>query len=180
MVRALPSVSEPTHPCPSDTPKVERLGKIKVSALAECISPTETRVAMRHHRLTLDESIAVGGRDAGAAPLELLAAALTGCTNVIMSRIASDLGVRLSGDQVSVTLELDERVLSGLPVRSVFPKVRLNVSVTSDANPEQVEILKNRLATCCPVSVLFRQAGSEVIESWSINDLNPQSSPGRE
>lgn len=172
MERALPSVSEPTPPRSSDSRKVGRLGKIKVSALAECISPTETRVAMRHHRLTLDEPVAMGGVDAGAAPLELLAASLTGCTNVIMNRIASDLGLRLSDGKIGVTLELDERVLSGSSVRTAFPKVMLNISATCNASPEQLEILKSRLAACCPVSVLFRRAGSEVIESWRINDQN--------
>lgn len=141
---------------------------LKIPAAAKCSSATCASVAMRQHRVTVDEPTSRHGTDAGAMPLELLAASFIGCTNVIANRIATEMGIVLSELEIDVVLELDARALAGESVPAVFPGVRLNVSGRSNGGPDDLQTLKTRLAAQCPVSVLFRQAGANVVENWAI------------
>ena len=79
-----------------------------------------------HHRLRSDEGAAIGGKDAGPAPHELLCAALTACTAITLRMYARrkewllravhvDVQLALQGTERSITRslrfegDLDER-----------------------------------------------------------------------
>ena len=141
---------------------------LKISASGEAQSTARTDVAIRQHLVTADEPVERHGTDRGGSPLELLAASLIGCTNVIASRIAEDMAITLEEMKIGVTLGLDPAVLAEKEVDSVFPTVNMIVSAVSNASPQEIDLLKERLAKGCPVSALFRQAGSNVIETWNI------------
>lgn len=141
---------------------------LRVRAAGVCESGTKADVKMRTHHLIVDEPVEQDGTNAGPNPVELLASAFVGCTNIIANKIAQDMGFSLSDLQVDVALDLDLRVLTGDPIPSVFPTVALKVSGKSDADKEKIETLKTRLAASCPISVLLRKGGSHVTETWDI------------
>lgn len=141
---------------------------LKISASGEARSTARTDIAIRQHMVVIDEPVERHGTDIGGSPLELLAGSLIGCTNVIASRIAADMGITLDDMKIDVTLGLDPAVLAEKQVDSVFPTINMVVSALSNASPREIEVLKERLAKGCPVSALFRQAGSNVIETWKI------------
>lgn len=123
------------------------------------------------HRFAIDEPKDRHGTDEGPSPLEYLMGAFAGCTNVISSRIAEEMGIIWKNGLIEVEGELDGGVLQGHDVPVAFPKLTVNVHVRSDASPEQASQLKQELARRCPVSVLFRQAGTEVIENWKVEPI---------
>lgn len=142
---------------------------LKISAKGRGETPARSVVAVRQHQIVIDEPVERHGTDEGAAPLELLAAALIGCTNVIASRIAAEMGIALELADIQVVLELDGRSLAGERVPAIFPRVQLSVSGRFDSTEEQLSELKRQLAIRCPVSALFRQAGAQVVENWSVD-----------
>lgn len=48
----------------------------------------ETRIVTGHHRLVVDEGPALGGKDAGPGPYELLTSALAACTAITLRMYA--------------------------------------------------------------------------------------------
>lgn len=145
---------------------------MKIFAAGACSSDTKSAVAVRQHNVLADEPIQQGGTDAGPNPIELLASAFIGCTNVIANKIAAEIGVSLRNLKIDVTFDLDLRVLTGQSIPAVFPTIHLNVSGQTDGTPKQINVLSERLATSCPISVLVRQAGSDVIENWNIGPID--------
>jgi len=62
-----------------------------------------------HHALTSDEATAVGGQDAGAAPHELLCAALGACTAITLRMYAQRKQWALRAVHVDLQLALQEK-----------------------------------------------------------------------
>jgi putative redox protein len=60
-----------------------------------------------HHKLTADEGPAAGGRDAGAAPHELLCAALASCTAITLRMYAQRKEWALQAVHVDVRLKIE-------------------------------------------------------------------------
>jgi uncharacterized OsmC-like protein len=61
---------------------------IAITVSAECPTHARTRAHTGGHELVIDEPAARGGTDEGPTPIETMIAALLGCTNVILNRIA--------------------------------------------------------------------------------------------
>lgn len=142
----------------------------KITVKGECPSHGRTDVRARKHTVLIDEPPSRGGTDLGASPLETLLASFAGCTNVIATDIAEEMGLDIKIVSVDVAGSLDTRGFRNVADVSVpFPDVALNVDITGDVSESQVEALKTELAKRCPVSVIFRQAGSKVIETWNVN-----------
>ena len=62
-----------------------------------------------HHSLTGDEGTALGGKDLGPAPHELLCAALAACTAITLRMYAQRKDWRLSAVHVDVDLKLKDK-----------------------------------------------------------------------
>ena len=60
-----------------------------------------------HHKLTADEGHAAGGQDAGAAPSELLCAALASCTAITLRMYAQRKEWALQAVHVDVLLKIE-------------------------------------------------------------------------
>ena len=58
-----------------------------------------------HHQLNADESVKLGGKDAGPAPYELLCSALGACTAITLRMYAERKGWPLRGLHVDVRFE---------------------------------------------------------------------------
>ena len=108
-----------------------------------------------HHRLTTDEPERLGGEGAGPAPHELLPAALAACVSTTLVMYARTKEWEL-GD-VTVDVDYDHRATPR--------RVEIDVTVTGDLDPAQMEKLE-RVAAACPLRRSL-DAGFEFVERFS-------------
>ncbi len=137
---------------------------------ADCETPTKTVVSSRNVSTIMDEPLDRGGTNFGLMPLETLMASLIGCTNVVSHKIAkaNDIDMRDMSVRAEVTVNSSgTRLVKEIDVP--FPQVTLFIEFTTDADAEQVEILKRDLPRYCAVNKVLRQAGSKVEEIWTIH-----------
>jgi putative redox protein len=104
-----------------------------------------------HHVLGADEPVALGGRDTGADPFELLLAALGACTAMTIRMYASRKGLRLG--RVSVQLRHVQRA-SGRDVKDRFERV---ISLDGELSVEERQHLL-AIAERCPVSQTLKRS----------------------
>jgi uncharacterized OsmC-like protein len=145
---------------------------LTLSLSAQCPSHARTDVRIRDHTLICDEPVARGGTDQGAAPVEVLIAALAGCTNVILNRVAEMQGARIEGLSIEARAELDTRgIREGLDLALPIPRVELTLDLATDARGEALDSLKTELHKRCPVSRVLREAGVDIVEDWRVRAL---------
>ena len=139
---------------------------------ANCPNQGRTDVSVRHHTVVTDEPTHRGGTDAGAAPLETMLSSYLGCTNVILNMLAEEKSLRIDDLWMALTADMDTNGISTqAPTALPFPAMNLTVRAASDASAEQIADLKADLARRCPVSVVFRAAGTQITETWDIRPL---------
>jgi putative redox protein len=100
-----------------------------------------------HHALTADEGHAAGGQDAGAAPHELLCAALGACTAITLRMYAQRKDWPLRAVHVDVRLQFE-----GKERRSVTRRLRL----TGDLDEAQRARLAD-IAERTPLTLTLKQ-----------------------
>jgi uncharacterized OsmC-like protein len=148
--------------------KEHTLIKVALEGYAPTASLTEVRV--RGHSFVIDEPPYRHGTDVGPTPLETLLGALIGCTNVIARRIAMEMKIDLKIDKIDVMGHLDHRGIDRVAhVPVPFPIIELKVKATTSGTEEDMLRLREDLNARCPMSVILKQAGSEIVESWEIN-----------
>lgn len=141
--------------------------KIRLSGEAESVARTRLRAGK--HRLLVDEPTARGGTDLAPSPLETFLAAFLACTNVITNIVAEEMEIAIAGMEFALTAHLDTRgVFNKAEVSVPFPLIELEVTIETTASAEKVETLRHAVARRCPISVILRQAGTRIEETWSI------------
>ena len=134
-----------------------------------CPSHARTDVSVRDVKGIVDEPVERGGTNQGLTPTETLMAALMGCTNVILSRIADKAGVPVEGLTVDVEAQFDRRgTMLMEDVRVPFPDVKLKVAFRTTADDATVGQLRADLAKFCPISKILREAGTRIEEIWTV------------
>ncbi len=132
------------------TPAKARATFRSASALKEGF---RSEVALRQHRLTVDEPAGIGGSDAGPTPVELVLAALGTCQEITYRAFATALKIPL--DEVAVTVEgdIDFRGFFAIDpnVRSGFGALRVKVALRSPASAEELARLTQAVNQHCPV-----------------------------
>lgn len=152
------------------TAVVKRHKLIRVVLDGHSPSASLTEVRARGHSFVIDEPPFRHGTDVGPTPLETMLGALMGCTNVIARRIAMERGIDLRLDQISIVGHLDHRGIdmeADVPVP--FPLIELTVEATTSASEAEIVSLRATLSKRCPMSVILRQAGSTIQETWNVN-----------
>lgn len=112
------------------------------NAVAKRVQGFETEVAIRGHRLTVDEPEDKGGGDAGPQPTELLAAALASCTTVTLVMYADRKGWDVGQIETSVDFTP--------PSVDAGPSFTVNIRIPTDLTDEQRERILV-IAAKCPV-----------------------------
>lgn len=149
------------------TVSISKPGLFRIRVTGHAVSVARTDLAARDHRIMVDEPVERGGTDLAATPLETMLAAFLSCTNVIANVVAEDLGVTISGMELSAVGEFDNRAVFGkADVPVPFPRITLSVGLTTDATPHQIEALRAAVAVRCPMSMILRQAGTRIEETW--------------
>ena len=145
---------------------------IKVRLEAHCPTMSLTEVRVRGHSFVVDEPPYRHGTDVGPTPLETMLGALMSCTHVIAARIAHERGVRLDFTGMSCLGLLDHRGIdkeADVPVP--FPRIELDISARTDMDAAALEDFKEELEARCPMSVILRQAGTEIVQNWTFEEV---------
>ena len=111
-------------------------------------------VAIRNHRVTVDELPAVGGDDTGPTPHDLYDAALAACKALTMVWYANRKQIPL--EDVAVTVERDDK-----DERAGTYRLRASLVLGGPLTEAQREELRN-VAGKCPVHKLMTQVTPEI------------------
>lgn len=140
---------------------------VTLKASAECPSHSLSNVSVRDILFSIDEPVERGGTNSGPTPTDTAIAALVGCTNVIGNKCAKKLGVDIGHLTIDASCEFDRRgVTLTEEIDTPFQEITLNIKASGSATPEQLELVAKEVAKYCPLSKLFRQAGTHIIENW--------------
>ncbi len=136
---------------------------------ASCPSHSRTDVMTRDVETVIDEPIERGGTNLGLSPTETLLAALQGCTNTILSKVAHSHGVDVVALSVDLEAKFDRRgVVLDAEVEVPFPEIKLFINLTTSADAASIEKVKTDLPRFCPVSKVIRHSGTVVEEISTI------------
>lgn len=150
------------------TPK--NIIQMKLSGVGE--THARSRISVRDVTGVIDEPIARDGTNQGLTPTETLMASLIGCTNVISKRIAHHMGIEMGELDITLTADFDRRgVTLAEEVAQPFSNIVMDLSVATNATPEQMETLKADLAKFCPIAKVIRNSGITITENWTTTPL---------
>lgn len=141
---------------------------VKLRAQAECPSHSLAQVAVRDLVFAIDEPTERGGTNQGPTPTDTALAALIGCTNVIGNKCAKSLGIEIGHLNISATCEFDRRgVTLQEEIDVPFTRIDLHIETDRAVAAEDLARLQAEVAKFCPLSKLFRQAGTVIDETWT-------------
>jgi uncharacterized OsmC-like protein len=143
--------------------------KTVISAKVTGDSPSHslTHISVRDVGMDIDEPLERDGTNTGPSPTETAIAALVACTNVIGHKCAKMLEVDIGHLHISADYEFDRRgVTLAEEVDVPFRRVKLTVESDGNASDEDLTRVARDVAKFCPVSKLFRQAGTQIEEIW--------------
>jgi uncharacterized OsmC-like protein len=99
-----------------------------------------------------DEPSALGGSDTAPNPVEQLLAALGNCLAVGYAANASVAGIRIDSLRIELEGDIDMRTFLGLGGDNAgYQAIRVKVDLRSDATPEQVKALHEKVVGSSPV-----------------------------
>jgi uncharacterized OsmC-like protein len=134
---------------------------------ADCPSHSRSDLSIRDVEFSIDEPIARNGTNAGPSPTETALSALVGCTNVIGHKCANALGVAMGHLTISATCEFDRRgVTLAEEIDVPFQEITLTIQADGTASQEDIDRVAAEVAKFCPLSKLFRGAGTTLTEIW--------------
>lgn len=134
---------------------------------AECPSHSLSNVSVRDIKFAIDEPVERGGTNTGPTPTDTAIAALVGCTNVIGHKCAEKLGIDIGHLSIDATCQFDRRgVTLSENIDVPFQKIALNVTASGPATAQELELVAREVEKYCPLSKLFRQAGTVIEETW--------------
>ena len=140
---------------------------VRLKAEAECPSHSLANIRIRDLTVLVDEPVERGGTNLGPAPTDMALGALIGCTNVIGHKCASRLGVDIGHLAISAVCDFDRRgVTLEEEIDVPFQSVTLTVEADGDATDAELQAVAAEVAKYCPLAKLFRQAGTELKETW--------------
>ncbi len=143
--------------------------KTTVKLRASATSPNHalSTIIVRDVIFAIDEPIERGGTNLGPSPTETAISALIGCTNVIGHKCADELGIDIGHLTISAVCDFNR---SGVTLQQEidvpFERIVLTVMADGPASAAELQLVSTELAKYCPVSKLFRQAGTIIEEHW--------------
>lgn len=146
---------------------IKQKNTVTLKVSADCPSHSLANISVRDLNFAIDEPTERGGTNTGPTPTDTALAALIGCTNVIGNKCADKLGIDIGHLSIDASCEFDRRgVMLSEDIDVPFQKITLNIIAQGPATNEQLELVAAEVAKYCPLSKLFRQAGTEIVENW--------------
>ncbi|MBX2839502.1 MAG: OsmC family protein [Gammaproteobacteria bacterium] len=147
---------------------IRQKNSVVLSVSAQCPSHSLSHIKVRDIGFDIDEPVERGGSNKGPTPTDTVLAALAGCTNVIGHKCASKLGIDIGELDVAVKCEFDRRgVMLSEDIDIPFTHISLEVKCSGSASNDELQVVAAEVSKYCPVSKLFRQAGTQVEEIWT-------------
>ena len=105
-------------------------------------------------KIFMDEPVELGGRNGAPSPLDFILAAHAGCLNYMTFFIAKELGIPVTGTEISVKGSLDPAKFAGTDrtVRAGYQSLEVTIHIQSTANADDIARLKSEVEARCPVS----------------------------
>jgi putative redox protein len=126
---------------------------VTMRASATCPSHARSDIKVRDVDFTIDEPVERGGTNA--------------CTNVIGHKCASKLGFDLGHMEITAACEFDRSGVTLVEaVDNDFLRIDLTVVVDGDLNEAELESVATETSKFCPLSKLFKAAGTTITETW--------------
>jgi len=145
---------------------------VTLKAQADCPTHSRSDVAIRDLSFAIDEPTERGGTNAGPTPTDTAIAALIGCTNVIGNKCAAKLGVDIGSLTINAECDFDRRGVTLVEEIDVpFVNLRLTVVASGSATQAEIDSVAAEVAKYCPLSRLFKAAGTTIEESWRARDI---------
>ena len=141
---------------------------VKLKAEADCPSHSLSEISIRDLTFAIDEPVERGGTNTGPTPTDTALAALIGCTNVIGHKCADNLGINIGHLNISAVCDFDRRgVTLQEEIDVPFTKVILKIETGEAVSQDDLDRLAAEVSKFCPLSKLFRQAGTVIDEEWT-------------
>ena len=138
---------------------------VKLKAEADCPSHSLSEISIRDLTFAIDEPTERGGTNTGPTPTDTALAALIGCTNVIGHKCADSLGIDIGHLSISAVCDFDRRGVTLQDEIDVpFTKVVLKIETGETVSQADLDRLAAEVSKFCPLSKLFRQAGTVIDE----------------
>jgi len=135
----------------------------------DCPTHSRTDISARDVKTVIDEPTERDGTNMGPTPTETLVASLIACTNVISHKCAHKHGVDFKNMSIDAESTFDRRGTQLLEEIEVpFQKIRLVISVATNATEAELEKVKTDLHRFCPVSKVIRNSGTPIEEVWNV------------
>jgi len=111
-------------------------------------------VAARGHTIVIDQPESMGGKDAGANPLEIFLAALGGCMGTIAAIVAKQERIELRGFSIEIEGDIDVDFLMGKTKegRAGFTEIRAIAKIDADLSDEEKKEFFEIVDSRCPIS----------------------------
>ena len=140
---------------------------VKLRTSADCPSHSLSNVAVRDLNFAIDEPVERGGTNLGPTPTDTAIAALVGCTNVIGHKCAGQMGIDIGYLKISSVCEFDRRgVTLEEEIEVPFSRIELTIEANGSASEDELQAVPREVAKYCPMSKLFRSAGTVIKENW--------------
>ena len=117
----------------------------------------------RCHSVVIDLPASFGGQDLGAKALEVTLMSLAGCITTIYAMMASKMRVEYD----SLVANLEGEQAEGA---DTITKVIANVKITNVNNSIKAKKCFEMTLEKCPVGIIFKNAGIELIENLEITE----------
>ena len=152
----------------------EPSGHIPVRVSAVAANATRTDIAAGRtgeFRLICDEPPERHGNNEGMLPLEAFLSGYVACSHVIMNMIAAELDIRFDDVTLRATGYLNPKGYMGLEqIKTPFSRVTLQVTGKVAGDLARLDQLKSQLRWRCPAAATFESAGTEVQETWHLEE----------
>lgn len=140
---------------------------VTLKVRAECPTPARANVTVRDLTFAIDEPTERGGTNLGPTPTDTALAALIGCINVIGHKCASQMGVDIGHLRIDAACDFDRRgVTLEEEVEVPFSAVTVTVKASGSATLEDLGRVAEETEKYCPLSKLFRAAGTGLEVVW--------------
>jgi uncharacterized OsmC-like protein len=142
-----------SHPItPKENGIMANLYTGEVRTVGESMARSTTEV--HAFKIFMDEPQELGGRNGAPSPLDFILAAHAGCLNYMTFFIAKELGIPVSGTEITVKGSLDPAKFAGTDRsgRAGYQSLEVQIHVKSTASAEQIAKLKSEVEARCPVS----------------------------
>lgn len=140
---------------------------VKLRVAAQCPTHSLAEITVRDTGFKIDEPLERGGTNLGPAPTDTALSALAGCTNTIAHKCANKLGMDIGQLTISVVCDFDRRGVTLQDEIDVpFKRIELRIVTSKKIADKDLGELADEVAKYCPLSKLFKEAGTTIEEEW--------------